>query len=167
MIARQVGVIGLGLIGASLGLALGRRLPSVSVVGYDVDSSVARQAERSGAIARTAGSIQEACRGSDIVVLAPPVSAILALIPQLTPHLEPGTLVTDTGGTKTEIVAKAEAALGTDAVAFVGGHPLAGRLRSGVNEPDADLFADCTYCLTPTPLTPALGVERAAQPVEA
>ncbi|HEY3116251.1 MAG TPA: prephenate dehydrogenase [Chloroflexota bacterium] len=167
MVSEQTAIIGLGLIGSSLGLALRRRSPGTTVVGYDIDTAITRQAERTGAITHAVGSIQEACRGSDTVILAPPVNAILALLRQLAPHLEPDTVVTDTGGTKAEIVTMAEAAFGeSSSVAFVGGHPLAGRLRSGVSQPDTELFEGSIYCLTPTPLTPAWGVERAADLIE-
>ena len=161
---RRIAILGLGLIGASLGLAL-RRTPSApSVVGFDPDQATVEWALRNGAIDRSARSAMETVRDADTVVLAAPVRAIMELLGSLAPGLAEGALVTDTGSTKAQIVAAAGQL--PDRVAFVGGHPLAGRLRSGVGGPDAQLFVGSVYCLTPTSDTPAWALERASALVQ-
>jgi prephenate dehydrogenase len=162
---QQVAILGLGLIGASLGLALKRDPSPPRVVGFDIRSESLRSAARSGAIDRSCGTLPEVCRGSDVVVLAAPVQAILELIPEIGPHLSEGTLVTDMGGTKSEIVRVAETAL-PPGVGFVGGHPLTGRLTVGVGQASASLYPGARYCLTPSATTPDWAVERAIELVE-
>jgi prephenate dehydrogenase len=162
---QQVAILGLGLIGASLGLALKRDPSAPQVVGFDIRSESLRGAARSGAIDRSCGTLPEVCRDSDVVVLATPVRSILELIPEIAPHLEEGTLLTDTGGTKAQIVRVAESAL-PPTVGFVGGHPLTGRLTVGVEQASASLFPGARYCLTPSGNTPGWAVERAVELVE-
>jgi prephenate dehydrogenase len=99
------------------------------------------------------------------VVLAAPVGAILQLLRELAPHLASDTLVTDTGGTKAEIVRVADSSLPSHAP-FVGGHPLAGRLTAGVGESSPALFNGVTYCLTPSPQAAPWAVEAAVSLVE-
>ncbi len=165
MALQQVAILGLGLIGASLGLSLKRDPSPPRVVGFDIRSESLRSAARSGAIDRSCGTLPEVCNGSDVVVLAAPVQAILELIPEIGPHLDQGTLVTDMGGTKSEIVRVAETAL-PPGVGFVGGHPLPGRLTVGVGQASASLYPGARYCLTPSGNTPAWAVERAIELVE-
>src|SRR4051812_6357073 len=165
MAFRRIGIIGLGLIGTSLGLAVRRNGSAPEIVGFDINPDNLHRAARQGAITRSCGTLAEVCDGADAVVLAPPVRAILRLLPEIAPHVQPNTLVTDTGGTKAEIVRVAESALPPHA-AFVGGHPLAGRLTAGVDQSSGDLFLGATYCLTPTPAAPQWGVGTAIELVE-
>lgn len=165
MAGHQVAVLGLGLIGASLGLAL-KQHDGTTVVGFDPSREAAALSAIRRAADRIAASATEAIRGADTVVLAAPVRSIMELLTEIAPHLAEGTVVTDTGSTKAAIVDHAAKVL-PQTVAFVGGHPLAGRLRSRVTEADADLFVGATYCLCPTPSTPEWGIARATQLVEA
>ncbi len=165
MAFQQVAILGLGLIGASLGLALKRDPAAPRVVGFDIRSDSLRSAARSGAIDRSFGTLPEVCHGSDVVVLAAPVRAILELIPEIGPHLDQETLVTDVGGTKSQIVRVAESVLPAG-VGFVGGHPLTGRLTVGVEQASAMLYPGARYCLTPSGNTPGWAVERAVELVE-
>ena len=162
---QQVAIFGLGLIGASLGLALKRATAPPRVVGFDTSGEALHRAARIGAIDRSAGTLADACAGSDGVVLAAPVRAILQLLPEIAPHLTSETLVTDTGGTKQEIVRVADSTLPHNAP-FVGGHPLAGRLTAGVGQPAANLFSGAVYCLTPSPNAAPWAVETAVALVE-
>jgi prephenate dehydrogenase len=165
VVFQQVAILGLGLMGASLGLALKRDPAAPRVVGFDIRSDSLRAAARSGAIDRSCGTLPEVCNGSDVIVLATPVRSILELIPEIAPHLAEDALVTDTGGTKAEIVRVAESAL-PPTVGFVGGHPLTGRLTVGVGEASASLYPGARYCLTPSGNTPPWAVERAVELVE-
>jgi prephenate dehydrogenase len=165
MAEHRVSILGLGLIGASLGLAL-KQHDGMTVIGFDPDTETMRQATARHAIDHAAGGPREAIQGADTIVLAAPVRGILSLLDELGPTVPGGTLITDTGSTKAQIVARAEQTL-PDGAAFVGGHPLAGRLRSRVEAADAGLFVGATYCLSPTASTPEWAVERASDLVRA
>ncbi len=165
MAFQRVAIVGLGLIGASLGLALHRLPRPPQVVGYDQDAEARRRAARRHAADRVASSAVEAVEGADLVILATPVRAVVPLLREIAPHLAPACVVTDTGSTKEQVVA--EAATAAPAVTFVGGHPMAGRLTQGTPDADAGLFDGTIYCLTPTADTPPEAVARVTALVEA
>lgn len=162
---QQAAIFGLGLIGASMGLALKKNPSPPRVVGFDTSGEALHRAARVGAIDRSAGTLADACAGSDVIVLAAPVRSILQLLPEVAPHLDGDVLVTDTGGTKQEIVRVADSTLPRNAP-FVGGHPLAGRLTAGVTQPTPSLFGGVVYCLTPSPNAASWAVEAAVALVE-
>lgn len=162
MAFQRVAILGLGLIGSSMGLALRRGSAPPQVAGFDIDPQAADRASQRGAIDERCRSLAEACQGTDTIVLAAPVRGILQLLSEIAPHVQPGALVTDTGGTKVEVVRQAESLMPAHA-GFVGGHPLAGRLRAGLDQPDARLFAGTLYCLSPLSTTPPWAVDQATQ----
>jgi prephenate dehydrogenase len=148
---KQVTIIGTGLIGGSLGLAMKKRHLAARVVGCD-RAAVLERAQDCGAI--EAGNIHpaDAVRGSDLVVLATPVLPILDLVDRLGPALPSGTLVTDVGSTKVEIVERATKSFGRNAARrFLAGHPMAGKENAGVDFTDADLFEGAAWLFTPLP----------------
>jgi prephenate dehydrogenase len=165
MALERVAIIGLGLIGASLGLALHRLPQPPRVVGYDRDGEARRVAARRHAADRVAFSAEDAVADAELVVLATPVRAVVPLLAEIGPHLAPRCVVTDTGSTKEHVVAQA-AEVAPD-VAFVGGHPMAGKLTQGTNDADPALFEGTVYCLTPVADTPGPAIERVVQMVEA
>lgn len=139
----RIAVLGVGLIGGSIGLAARRRL-GAEVAGYDPDSASVERAAAAGAIDRGASSVADACAGAEAVFCAAPVGALPALAREALAACEDGVLVTDAGSTKREIVA----AVGDDE-RFVGGHPLAGAESAGVENARADLFEGARWYLTP------------------
>jgi prephenate dehydrogenase len=146
---RQLTIIGTGLIGGSLGLALKHSGFAGRIIGCDRPEVLARAHER-GAIDAAEGSAEAAIRGSDIVVLATPVTSIIDHIARLAPILPPGTLLTDTGSTKAEIVHQAHRVFGdSTSMRFLGGHPMAGKERGGIGRAEANLFSEATWILTP------------------
>lgn len=148
---KQVTIIGTGLIGGSLGLALKKRRLAGRIVGCD-RAPVLEKAERCGAIDTGTANPADAVRGSDLVVLATPVIPILDLIGRLGPALPPKTLVTDVGSTKAEIVQRAVKSFGRHAgQRFLAGHPMAGKESAGVEFADADLFEGAAWLFTPLP----------------
>jgi prephenate dehydrogenase len=148
---RQVTIIGTGLIGGSLGLALKKRLLAGRIIGCD-RAPVLEKAEHRGAIDGGNTNPADAVRGSDLVVLATPVIPILDLIARLGPPLPAKTLVTDVGSTKKEIVQSAVKAFGRHAgLRFLAGHPMAGKENAGVEFADADLFEGAAWLFTPLP----------------
>jgi len=155
-------VIGVGLIGGSLGLVARRKRLVKAVVGYGKRRGEMQRAIASGAIDRYFLSLDRAIEGADLIVLATPVGTFEKLCMAMVPHLKPGTLVTDVGSVKGALVNKIQDLL-PEGVSFVGAHPIAGRERSGVESASMDLFAGHRCILTPTPKTSkrALGKVRA------
>lgn len=148
---KQVTIIGTGLIGGSLGLALRKRHLASRVIGCD-RAPVLERAIECGAIEASSLNPADAVRGSDLIVLATPVLAILDLIERLGPSLPARTLVTDVGSTKTEIVARAAKSFGrTAGQRFLAGHPMAGKENAGVEHAHADLFEGAAWLFTPVP----------------
>ncbi|HLH24217.1 MAG TPA: prephenate dehydrogenase [Chloroflexota bacterium] len=165
MPVQRVAIIGLGLIGASLGLALHRLTPAPRVVGYDRSGDARTRAARRHAVDRTPWSLEETVEGADLVVLATPVRAVAPLLGTIAPYLAPGAVVTDTGSTKEQVMLSAAEV--APQVAFVGGHPMAGKLTHGSADADAALFDGTVYCLTPTADTPPAAIQRVTELVEA
>jgi prephenate dehydrogenase len=148
---KQVTIIGTGLIGGSLGLALKKRRLAGRIVGCD-RAPVLKRAQECGAIETGSPNPADAVRGSDLVVLATPVIPILDLIARLGPALPPKTLVTDVGSTKAEIVQCAAKSFGRNAgQRFLAGHPMAGKENAGVEFADAELFEGAAWFFTPLP----------------
>ena len=151
MAFKQVTIIGTGLIGGSLGLALRKRHLAGRVIGCD-RAPVLERAQDCGAIEAGSTHPADAVRGSDLVVLATPVISILDLIGHLGPTLVAKTLVTDVGGTKGEIVQRAAKSFGRNAGhRFLAGHPMAGKEHAGVEFADADIFEGAAWLFTPLP----------------
>ena len=146
----RVLVVGTGLIGGSIGLALRKREKAV-VRGFDASHETARTALELGALDEVAGDLARATEGADVVVVATPVGEILPTIERLA-AAAPGTIFTDVGSTKSGIVAEAERILGPERP-FVGGHPMAGTEGEGVSSARSDLFEDALWILTPTERT--------------
>jgi prephenate dehydrogenase len=148
---KQVTIIGTGLIGGSLGLALKKRRLASRIVGCD-RAPVLKRAKDCGAIEKDFTNIAEAVPGSDLIVLATPVITIIDLIERLGPALPPRTLVTDVGSTKLEIALRATKSFGrTAGQRFLAGHPMAGKENAGVEFADADLFEGAAWLFTPLP----------------
>jgi prephenate dehydrogenase len=144
----KITIVGMGLIGSSLGLALKKAKVEAEIVGTDRDRAVAARARKAGACDSTENNPLKAVRGSKLVILATPIGAIQELMKLYGPELEEGTIVTDTGSTKAEVLRWAEQYL-PNTIDFVGGHPMAGKELSGPDAAEADLFQGATYCVIP------------------
>jgi prephenate dehydrogenase len=146
---RRITIIGTGLMGGSLGLALKEYGFRGRIVGCD-HPPVLERARSKGAIDEAITNPADAIRGSDLIVLATPVLAILDLITLIGPSLPKSTLVTDLGSTKVEVLKRAESILGERApTQFLGGHPMAGKEQSGMEFAEAGLFQGAAWFLTP------------------
>ncbi len=146
----RVSIVGLGLIGGSMGLALRRLEADVEVVGFARRREVASRAVELGAVDRAEERLLNAVDGADVVLIAIPVMAMKDMMKAMAEGLQKGCIVTDAGSTKAQVMDWASEYL-PDTVTFVGGHPMAGKETSGIEAADADLFAGCTYCLVPGP----------------
>ena len=150
----KVAVLGVGLIGGSIGLAARQRLDA-EVAGWGHNPGTVERAAELGAVDRAAGSVAEACEGADLVFCAAPVAVLPRLAREALAASGPEAVVTDAGSTKREIVAE----LGEDE-RFVGGHPLAGAETAGVENARADLFEGARWYLTPTERTGGIHYDR-------
>jgi prephenate dehydrogenase len=139
-----VALLGVGLIGGSIGLAARQRGGS-EVVGYDPEPRTLERAAALGAVDRGADSVAAACAGAEVVFCAAPVASLPELAGEALSASGPETVVSDAGSTKREIVAE----LGGDE-RFIGGHPLAGAETAGVENARPDLFDGARWYLTPT-----------------
>jgi len=145
-----VTIIGLGLIGGSIGLALrqGKKL-SWEIVGYSRRQETVANALSLGAIERGETNLKDAVKQADFIIIATPVLTVKEIFSEITPHVRSGCIVTDTASTKAQVMEWADEIL-PSTVDFIGGHPMAGREIYGIQAAQAELFRGCTYCLTPT-----------------
>jgi len=151
MAIRQITIIGTGLIGGSLALALRKKKFAGRIVCCDRDGTLERARMR-GAIDDGVVNPGDAIRGSQVVVLATPVLSICDLIERVGPVLPAKALLTDVGSTKTAVVDRAVKVFGKNAEKrFLAGHPMAGKEMSGVDYADADLFKNAVWFLSPLP----------------
>ena len=152
MASKCLSILGVGLLGGSLGLAAKRAASGVKVVGYGHRAETMNRAVELGAIDQVAPTAADAVRGADIVVLCTPVGLFEGLLCEIAQSLSPATIITDVGSAKRKVVELAERILPAG-VGFVGSHPMAGSEKRGVAHASADLFEDAVCILTPTPHT--------------
>ncbi|MCB1020753.1 MAG: prephenate dehydrogenase/arogenate dehydrogenase family protein [Acidobacteria bacterium] len=153
---RTIGIVGVGLIGGSFGLAMRKAGFADRILGVSSERSVA-EGLRAGAIDEGA-SLEEAAEACDLLFLAHPIRRILEQLPRIAALAKPGALVTDAGSTKAAIARTAQAAFAGKPSEFLPGHPMAGKEGRGAAIADADLYHGATWVLTPLapgPLSPA------------
>jgi prephenate dehydrogenase len=158
----RIAVLGVGLIGGSIGHAARARIEGAEVAGWDPDPELLARAVELGAIDRAAASVPDAVQGAELVFCAAPVGALPALAAEALAAAGPDTAVTDVGSVKHEALA----ALAGDS-RFIGGHPLAGAETSGVENSRADLFEGARWYLTPTAGTAGVLYDRVQRTVAA
>ena len=159
--ARQLTIVGTGLIGSSLGLALRQAQAGYTIVGHDREHTEAGKAKRKGAVDSAEWNLPAAVETADVVVVATPVQAVEQVFRDLAPYLKPGCIVTDTASTKAKVVDWAEEILPASA-RFVGGHPMAGKETPGAEAAEATLFKGATWCLTPGSTADSAAIEEVA-----
>lgn len=153
---QRVAIVGLGLIGGSIGLGLRRWSEqngksgqgALEVIGFDTDLDQQHYAKKIGAVDRAEWDLGKAIRDADLIVICTPVRAAKEVFADIAHHLKSGAVVTDTGSTKEQVLAWAEEIL-PRTVSFVGGHPMAGKALS-IEGAEADLFTGATWCVTPS-----------------
>lgn len=163
---KKVSIVGLGLIGGSLGLAIKRKIPHVEILGSD-EKTVLDEALAIGAVDRVypKNAVCECVRQADLVFLSTPIQEIIRLLPQITECIVPGTLITDVGSTKKKICEEASIHFVKDRY-FIGGHPMAGSEGHGISWADALLFENAVYVLTPGPDTPVAKAQQLGNMLE-
>ena len=158
----KITLFGVGLIGGSFSLALKKAGVVGKIVGMDRSRESLERALQLGVIDEIGKSIPDAVSGADLVLLAAPVAQSEAILASIQPYLPPGTIVTDAGSTKSDVVAAARKAMGEKIAQFVPGHPIAGREKNGPDAAVDDLFAGKKTVLTPLPENTAHDVARVA-----
>ena len=151
----RVSIVGLGMIGSSIGLALRKAGVTSVVIGHDSKREVSAEAKRLGAVDRPDWNLISACEDADLVILSAPIRGIEESLRVLGPNLRPGCVVLDTASVKEPVMAWAAAGL-PEQVHFVGGNPILSKaLRGlwGVEHARADLFDGGLFCLVPAPNT--------------
>lgn len=161
MAKSRITIIGLGLIGGSMGLALKKAKLDVEVVGHDKNSSTAGRALKRGAVDKTEWNLHSACAGAGLIILAVPLIGVKETLAALKDSLPPGAIVTDTATTKVPVMDWArELAPGVE---FVGGNPALSVKRAGgghgIDAADADLFQGATYALMASTTAAPMAIE--------
>jgi prephenate dehydrogenase len=160
----RVAILGTGLIGASVGLALKAARPQTQIAGYDASGDNLRRAQGVKAIDRRA-SLRDALADADLVIVSTPVGSMKALFEEMGPLLPVNALVMDTGSTKAQVLHWA-ADLLPPGVRFIGGHPMAGKTETGADAADAKLFNGAVWCLAPLPSAQRDAIDEAVRVVE-
>lgn len=145
----RIAVVGLGLIGGSLALAL-RKLKPLEILGIDKDDSILEEAIRNGIIDRVCKAGDELLKQADLVIIALYPEETVEFLKENAYNFKKGAIITDTCGIKTGIIEEVNSFLPQD-VDFIGGHPMAGKESKGLKAADQNLFKDANYIITPMP----------------
>jgi len=161
-----IAIVGTGLMGTSLALAIKASNLQVDVVGTDYDSSARSGAQKSGAFKKVEARLAGAIRGADVVVFAIPIMAMREMMEFCANDFQEGCVVTDVGSSKRAVLKWAEEVLPKH-VNFVGGHPMAGNEKSGPENADGTMFKGKAYCIVPSVTADRAAVSSVTTMVEA
>ena len=159
---KKITIFGVGLIGGSFALGLRRAGAVEQIVGVGRSAVSLARARELGIIDVASTDVAQAVTGADLILIAAPVAQTEVILASIQPYLQPGTVVTDAGSTKTDVVASARRALGEKIAQFVPGHPIAGRESNGPDAAIVDLYAGKKVVLTPLLENTADDVARVA-----
>ena len=160
---KKVALVGVGLLGGSLGQALKQRGVAGSVAGFVRRAASVAECEKYGAVDSATIELEEAVGGADLVVLCTPILQMRPLVEAMLPALEPGAVVTDVGSVKGAVVRDLEKLAARAGAHFVGSHPMAGAEKMGVAAARPDLFVNAVCVVTPTPKSNPAAVRRTEQ----
>lgn len=159
----KISIFGVGLIGGSFALALKKAGAVRQVVGVGRSASSLARARELGIVDVASHSVEEAVIGADLILVAAPVAQTEAILASIEPYLQAGTVVTDAGSTKSDVVEAARKALGEKIGQFVPGHPIAGREQNGPDAAIVDLYIGKKTVITRLPENTDRDVERVAK----
>ena len=151
---QKIALIGVGLLGGSLGLAIKQRRLAGAVEGFVRRESSIAECEKMGAVDKARLDLGPTVRNADLVILCTPLAQMRELTEQMLPDLAPGTIVTDVGSVKGSVVLELEPLVAKAGAYFIGSHPMAGAEKTGVSHARPDLFAKAVCVVTPTPQSP-------------
>ena len=149
---KNICIIGLGLIGGSLALAIQNLENGYTLTGYDIKKETMNIARYRNIVDNIAANYMEAVEAADLVIIATPISKIIDVANSIKEHLKPGSIVTDVGSVKEKIVENINNLLPKETF-FIGGHPMSGSENEGIFSAKPDLFKNAFYILTPTEAT--------------
>jgi prephenate dehydrogenase len=155
----RLSIIGVGLLGGSIGMAVKSVITDCEIIGYGHREDTLKRAIQVGAIDRGTGDFRSAVEGSDLVILCTPVGLLAEMLRGISGFVKAGAIVTDVGSTKASVVGAAVEIL-PDGVPFVGSHPMAGSEKRGVEFARADLYRNALCIVTPSDRTPASAVNE-------
>lgn len=147
---KKVTLVGVGLLGGSLGQALQQRRLAGEVLGYVRRSASVKECLKAGAVDAATRDLLSAVTGAELVVLCTPISRMRLLVEQMLPALRPGAIVTDVGSVKGTVVRELEPLVAEAGAHFIGSHPMAGAEKMGVSAARPDLFVNAVCVVTPT-----------------
>jgi len=147
---KKVTLIGVGLLGGSLGLALRQKRLAGTVVGFVRRKASLAECRKFGAVDTVTLDLRQAVADAELVILCAPISQMLGLTRRLLPALKRGAIVTDVGSAKDSVVRELEPLVAKAGAHFVGSHPMAGSEKTGVRAARADLFQNAICVVTPT-----------------
>jgi prephenate dehydrogenase len=160
---RKITIIGVGLLGGSVGLAVQRRKLARQTAGFVRHAASLKDCERAGAVDFATTDLLAAVWDADLVILCIPLAQMLSRVREMLPALKRGAIVTDVGSVKASIVLELESLIQKSGAHFVGGHPMAGAEKTGVSAARADLFANTVCIVTPTKKTNPAALKKVKQ----
>src|SRR5258707_3885306 len=160
---QKVTLVGVGLLGGSLGLAIKQRGLAAKVDGFVRRTVTIAECEKMGAVDHATPHLNSAVKDADLVILCTPLSHMGELTAKLLPLLKKGAIVTDVGSVKGSVVAELEPLVASVGAHFVGSHPMAGGEKTGVTAARADLFVNAVCIVTPTPNSDKEAVAKVEQ----
>jgi len=160
---RKITIIGVGLLGGSIGLAVRRRKLARQTAGFVRRRDSLKDCERAGAVDFATTDLLAAVWDADLVILCLPLSQMRPVVERLLPALKPGAMVTDVGSVKASVVRELESLVARAGAHFVGSHPMAGAEKTGVSAARAELFERTVCVITPTRKTNRAALKRVKQ----
>ncbi len=160
---RKITIIGVGLLGGSIGLAVKRRRLAREVAGYVRRAASLKDCEKAGAVDFATTDLLAAVSQADLVILCTPLAQMRAITEHFLPALRRGAIVTDVGSVKADVIRELESLVNQTGAHFVGSHPMAGGEKMGVGAAKADLYANTACIITPTKKTHAGAVRKLEQ----
>jgi len=157
---QKITIIGVGLLGGSIGLAARRRKLAREVAGFVRRRASLKDCERAGAVDYATTDLLAAVSNADLVVLCTPLAQMRSLAEQFSPALKKGAIVTDVGSVKADVLRELESLMAKAGAHFVGSHPMAGAEKTGVSASRVDLFRNAVCVLTPTKRTNAAAARK-------
>jgi prephenate dehydrogenase len=157
---RKITLVGVGLLGGSLGLAIKRHRLAAKVQGYVRRPAGIPECLKMGVVDHATQDLEGAVEGADLVILCTPLNQMRELVERMLPALGPGTIVTDVGSVKESVIDELEPLVAGAGAHFVGSHPMAGGEKTGVLAAHADLFTDAVCLITPTKNSSAEAVRK-------
>jgi prephenate dehydrogenase len=160
---RKITIVGVGLLGGSIGLAARQRKLAGEVAGYVRRTASLKDCERAGAVDFATTDLLAAVYNADLIILCTPLAQMRSLAKQILPALKRGAIVTDVGSVKATVVRELESIISNAGAHFVGSHPMAGAEKTGVNAARKNLFENAVCVLTPTKKTNPAAIKKLEQ----